>query len=85
MVEYITKEKLTKVEKAERYLKSLQIRQVRVRTHQDIVRIEVEPKDMMKILDQHHLIVKELQDYGYKYITLDLMGYQSGSMNMVLS
>ncbi|MED4205983.1 ATP-dependent sacrificial sulfur transferase LarE [Neobacillus mesonae] len=83
--EYITREKLTKVEKAERYLKSLQIRQVRVRTHQEIARIEVEPNDMKKVLEHHDSIVKELQEYGYKYITLDLIGYQSGSMNKVLS
>ena len=44
--EYITKEKLTKVERAEGFLKSLQIRQVRVRTHDEIARIEVEPNDM---------------------------------------
>jgi pyridinium-3,5-biscarboxylic acid mononucleotide sulfurtransferase len=83
--EYITKEKLTKVEKAEAYLKSLNIRQVRVRTHQEIARIEVEPNDMKIVLEHHDLIVKELQDYGYKYITLDLLGYKSGSMNKVLS
>lgn len=83
--EYITKEKLTKVEKAEYYLKSLQIRQVRVRTHQDIARIEVEPKDMAIILENHDTIVRNLQEFGYKYITLDLIGYQSGSMNKVLS
>ncbi|MGG3471270.1 ATP-dependent sacrificial sulfur transferase LarE [Neobacillus pocheonensis] len=83
--EYITKEKLTKVEKAEAFLKTLHVRQVRVRTHQDIARIEVEPNDMKKVLDNHSSIVKELQDYGYKYITLDLIGYQSGSMNKVLA
>nr|WP_263323384.1 ATP-dependent sacrificial sulfur transferase LarE [Neobacillus sp. Marseille-Q6967] len=83
--EYITKEKLTKVEKAEGFLKSLFIRQVRVRTHQDIARIEVEPNDMKTVLENHDQIVKALQEYGYKYITLDLVGYQSGSMNKVLS
>lgn len=83
--EYITKEKLTKVEKAEAYIKSLNIRQVRVRTHQEIARIEVEPVDMKTVLENHDAIVKELQEYGYKYITLDLLGYKSGSMNKVLS
>jgi pyridinium-3,5-biscarboxylic acid mononucleotide sulfurtransferase len=83
--EYITKEKLTKVEKAEAFLKSLNIRQVRVRTHQEIARIEVEPDDMKTVLENHDAIVKELQEYGYKYITLDLLGYKSGSMNKVLS
>ncbi|WP_026564408.1 ATP-dependent sacrificial sulfur transferase LarE [Bacillus sp. UNC41MFS5] len=82
--EFITKEKLTKVEKSEEYLKSLHIRQVRVRTHQDIARIEVEPASMKTILENHDSIVKKLQEFGYKYITLDLVGYQSGSMNKVL-
>lgn len=83
--ELITQEKLTKVERAEAYLKGLQIRQVRVRTHQDIARIEVESNDMKVVLEYHDAITKQLQSYGYKYITLDLIGYQSGSMNKVLS
>jgi len=83
--ERITNEKLQKVEKAEAYLKSLKIRQVRVRTHQDIARIEVEPLDMEIVLAHHHLIVQELQSYGYKYVALDLLGYRSGSMNKALS
>ncbi|WP_100407550.1 ATP-dependent sacrificial sulfur transferase LarE [Bacillus solitudinis] len=83
--EKITIEKLTKVEQAEAYLKSLHIRQVRVRTHDEMARIEVEPNDMSVILNHHEEIVKELTKYGYKYITLDLIGYKSGSMNKVLS
>ncbi|WP_088104793.1 ATP-dependent sacrificial sulfur transferase LarE [Halalkalibacter urbisdiaboli] len=83
--EKITIEKLTKVEQAEAYLKSLHIRQVRVRTHDEMARIEVEPNDMSVILKHHEEIVNELTKYGYKYITLDLIGYKSGSMNKVLS
>lgn len=83
--ERITKEKLTKVEKAEAYLKSLHIRQVRVRTHQETARIEVEPGDMQTVLMHHDQIASKLQEFGYKYVTLDLTGYQSGSMNKVLS
>lgn len=83
--EKITIEKLTKVEKAEAYLKSLNIRQVRVRTHQEMARIEVEPDDMKIVLEHHEKIATELSNYGYKYITLDLIGYKSGSMNKVLS
>lgn len=83
--EQITNEKLKKVERAEAYLKSLGIHQVRVRTHQEIARIEVEPQDMKIVLDHHPFIVQELQNYGYKYVTMDLLGYHSGSMNKVLS
>lgn len=82
--EKITIEKLTKVDLAEAFLKSLSIRQVRVRTHEDIARIEVEEKDMPAILKNHHLIAKKLQQFGYKYVALDLIGYQSGSMNKAL-
>jgi uncharacterized protein len=42
------------------------------------------PNDMKIILNNHNVILQELQNYGYKYITLDLIGYQSGSMNKVL-
>ncbi|MFJ7725904.1 ATP-dependent sacrificial sulfur transferase LarE [Neobacillus sp. NPDC097160] len=82
--EKITQEKLTKVEKSEEYLKGLGIGQVRVRTHQDIARIEVEPKDMQLVLTKHQEIIENLQQFGYKYVTLDLHGYMSGSMNKVL-
>ncbi|WP_053362768.1 ATP-dependent sacrificial sulfur transferase LarE [Bacillus sp. FJAT-27251] len=82
--ERITQEKLTKVEKSEAYIKSLGIRQVRVRTHEDIARIEVEPQEMQLVLSYHNAIVKNLQSFGYKYVSLDLQGYVSGSMNKVL-
>lgn len=83
--EKITQEKLTKIEQSESYLRSLGIRQVRVRTHQEIARIEVEPEDMKLVLMHHHQITENLQSFGYKYITLDLQGYMSGSMNKVLT
>lgn len=82
--EKITQEKLTKVDKAEAYLKSLDIRQVRVRTHEDTARIEVEPADMPRVLEYHAAISKRLKQFGYKYVSLDLSGYSSGSMNKAL-
>ncbi|HWO97370.1 MAG TPA: ATP-dependent sacrificial sulfur transferase LarE [Bacillus sp. (in: firmicutes)] len=82
--EIITKEKLTKVDKSEAYLKSLGIRQVRVRTHKDVARIEVEPADMPRVLQYHEEITKRLKQFGYKYVSLDLSGYKSGSMNKAL-
>ena len=82
--EKITMEKLNKVEKSEAFLKSLGIQQVRVRTHEEIARIEVEKQDMQRVLDYHDQIAKSLQQFGYKYISLDLVGYHSGSMNKVL-
>lgn len=80
----ITKEKLTKVDKSEAYLKSLDIHQVRVRTHEDTARIEVEPVDMPRVLQYHVAITKRLKQFGYKYVSMDLTGYTSGSMNIAL-
>lgn len=83
--ETITQDKLTKVEKSEAYLRGIGVRQVRVRTHGDIARIEVEPHDMPLLLEQHEHVTKQLQAYGYQFVTMDLVGYKSGSMNKVLS
>lgn len=83
--ETITQEKLTKVDKSEAFLKTIGMRQVRVRTHGEIARIEVEPQDMEKLLANHDRVTQQLQSYGYKFVTMDLVGYKSGSMNSVLS
>ncbi|MGN8646449.1 ATP-dependent sacrificial sulfur transferase LarE [Gracilibacillus sp. HCP3S3_G5_1] len=83
--ETITKAKLTKVEKSEAFLKTIGLRQVRVRTHGDIARIEVEPYEMQKLLANHQRVTEKLQSYGYKFVTMDLVGYKSGSMNRALS
>jgi pyridinium-3,5-biscarboxylic acid mononucleotide sulfurtransferase len=83
--ETITKAKLTKVEKSEAFLKTIGLRQVRVRTHEDIARIEVEPQDMQKLLANHQRVTEKLQSYGYKFVTMDLVGYKSGRMNRALS
>ncbi|MET3320159.1 UNVERIFIED_ORG: uncharacterized protein ABIC97_003259 [Peribacillus simplex] len=82
--EIITKEKLTIVDKSEAYLKSLNIHQVRVRTHEDTARIEVDPADMPLVLEYHVLITERLKQFGYKYVSMDLTGYTSGSMNLAL-
>lgn len=82
--EEITQKKLTMVERSELYIKQLGIRQVRVRTHGKMARIEVEPKDMVKVFEHHQDIVAALQSYGYQYVALDLKGYKSGSMNQLL-
>lgn len=82
--EQITPEKLTKIDRSESYLKGLGLGQVRVRTHGEIARIEVEPEQMKTVLAHHGEIVEKLRSFGYTYVTLDLLGYQSGSMNQVL-
>jgi len=82
--EPITLEKLGRIGEAERYLRSLGIRQVRVRTHGDIARIEVEPPDMERIVARAAEVSERLKSLGYLYVSLDLTGYRSGSMNRSL-
>ncbi|HWO78544.1 MAG TPA: ATP-dependent sacrificial sulfur transferase LarE [Bacillus sp. (in: firmicutes)] len=82
--EKITIEKLNRINRSEQAIRALGIRQVRVRTHGEIARIEVEPGDMPILMDAHQEISKKLKELGYKYVTMDLAGYKSGSMNMGL-
>ena len=81
----ITRELLQKVDRAERYLRELGFRQVRVRHHDTIVRIEVEPCDFERILQHAPQIIAHMKSLGYLYVALDLEGYRSGKMNDALS
>ncbi len=80
----ITRELLSKVDRAERYLRQLGFRQVRVRHHDTILRIEVEPNDFEKVLAHAQAIVAHMKSLGYLYVALDLEGYRTGKMNDVL-
>ncbi|TJY38263.1 ATP-dependent sacrificial sulfur transferase LarE [Cohnella pontilimi] len=83
--ETITAAKLDRIGESERYIRSLGIRQVRVRTHDDIARIEVEPQQMGLLLEHADQVTERLQSLGYKYVAMDLGGYRSGSMNRALT
>ncbi|MFD2114877.1 ATP-dependent sacrificial sulfur transferase LarE [Paenibacillus yanchengensis] len=83
--ETITIEKLDRVGQAERYLRQNGLKQVRVRSHGEIARIEVEPQEMTVVLQQAEAITKQLKRIGFLYVTLDLLGYRSGSMNQMLT
>jgi pyridinium-3,5-biscarboxylic acid mononucleotide sulfurtransferase len=80
----ITPEKLHMIEEAEAYLAGLGIAQLRVRLHGTIARIEVHKEDWEKILEQQPAIGERLRSLGFRYITLDLNGYRTGSMDEVL-
>jgi uncharacterized protein len=80
----ITKERLKQVEQAEEFLFSLGIKQCRVRYHDHIARIEVAPEDLQTILTHAQRIIKRFKKLGFTYITLDLEGYRTGSLNEVL-
>jgi len=82
----ITKEKLRRIERAEDFLHSHGIQQLRVRDHGDIARIEVIPSDIKKFLDEDMAkkITDKLKGLGYIHVALDLEGYRTGSMNEAL-
>ncbi|MEN9229804.1 MAG: ATP-dependent sacrificial sulfur transferase LarE [Thermostichus sp. DG02_5_bins_236] len=85
--EEITAEKLRRVGAAERYLRSLGWRQVRVRSEKDTARIELPPQHIHEFIQKTDLeaLVKAFQAAGYLYVSLDLEGYQSGKLNRVLN
>lgn len=82
----ITEENLIKVYEAEKYLHSLGIRQLRVRHHSEIARIEVEKEELPKFFRNglEEKVARKFKDLGYTYITLDLEGYRSGSLNSLV-
>ncbi len=80
----ITAQRLSQVERAESTLRRLGFRQLRVRHHGDIARIEVEPGDFQSLLAHRDQIVEAFKALGYTYVTLDLAGFRSGSMNEVM-
>lgn len=79
--EKITEEKLSMVDKAEQLLLDLGFYQVRVRIHGLMARIEVMPDEFEKIIKNRDVIYNELKEYGFSYVTMDLRGYRTGSMN----
>ena len=80
----ITLQSLSQVEKAELYLRPLGLSQVRVRHHGDTARIEVGVEDFPRLLAHRQEIVARFQGLGYTYVTLDLDGYRTGSLNEAL-
>jgi pyridinium-3,5-biscarboxylic acid mononucleotide sulfurtransferase len=80
----ITASKLQRIEAAETYLTGLGIGQLRVRLHGNLARIEVHKEDQKKLLEQQPAVVRHLKSLGFAYVTLDLEGYRSGSMDEVL-
>ena len=78
---------LRRLDKAERFIKELGFRQVRVRHHGEIARIEVEPEEITRLASPEirRQVTEKFKELGYLYTTLDLGGYRMGSMNAVLN
>jgi uncharacterized protein len=82
----VTPELLAVIERGEDALRGLGFRQIRVRHHGDIVRLEIAPDEMSHALTREITaeFVRIFKELGFKYVTLDLEGFRSGSMNAVL-
>jgi uncharacterized protein len=80
----ITPEKLAQVARAEEFLRSRGYRQVRVRHHGEIARLEVGSEEMERAFGEREEISAELKAAGFLYVTLDLVGYTPGSLNAAL-
>ena len=85
--ETISEEKLAMVDQAEQLLLDMGFHQLRVRIHDKLARIEVHPSEFEKIMQEENRtkIFHKLKQYGFTYVTLDLQGYRTGSMNETLS
>lgn len=84
--EKITEEKLTMVDRAEQLLLDKGFHQLRVRIHDRMARIEIMPEEFEKLIEKEmrEEIVSKLKSYGFTYVSMDLTGYRTGSMNETL-
>jgi uncharacterized protein len=73
---------MRQIEKAEDYIRSFGFYNVRVRVHKDIARIEVDDRDLEKLLQERASIISFMKNIGFCYITIDLEGFRSGSMDI---
>ena len=83
----VTRDRLGRIERAEQALHDRGFRQVRVRDHDQVARIEVDPSELDRLLERglREALVADLKQVGFKYVSLDLEGYRTGAMNEVLS
>lgn len=82
----VTPERLEQIEEAESYIRSLGFRDFRVRHHEDLARIEIAQGELSKAmnLELFRTINDHLKSLGYQYVTIDLQGFRSGSLNELL-
>jgi uncharacterized protein len=76
--------KLKQIELAEEFLHQMGFGQLRVRWHDKIARIEIESDNFLRVIERRTEIIENLKNLGFSYVTLDLSGFRSGSMNEVL-
>ena len=85
--EQITEEKLHMIDRAEQFLIELGFFEERVRMHNNIARIEVPPQDIPRLASDEirNKVYEELKKIGFMFVTLDMKGYRTGSMNATLN
>ncbi|MHC4460631.1 MAG: ATP-dependent sacrificial sulfur transferase LarE [Planctomycetota bacterium] len=83
----VTEERLKQVDEAEEFLRQLGLVEFRVRHHDTVARIEVNPQDIEKVMMEpaRSKIIEKLKSLGFKFVTVDLQGFRSGSLNEPLS
>lgn len=81
----VTREGLQRVERAEEAVRKLGFEDFRVRDHGDLARVEVPPDDILRAASLRDTISSQLKELGFRYVTLDLVGFRSGSLNEVLA
>ncbi|MHC4582169.1 MAG: adenine nucleotide alpha-hydrolase family protein [Planctomycetota bacterium] len=83
----VTEQRLGQIEQAEDFLRGLGLLEFRVRHHDIVARIEVNPQDLDKITAEpaRSQIVDKLKSLGFKFVTVDLQGFRSGALNESLS
>lgn len=74
-------EQMKNVDKGENYIKTIGIRNVRMRVYNDLVRIEVDKEEISKLINHKEEIVSYIRNLGYNFVTVDLNGFHSGSMD----
>ena len=82
--ERLTVEGLARVETAEEFLRGVGFKQLRVRVHDKLARIEISPADFSKLMEIRQDVAAKFKSLGFDYVTLDLQGFRSGSMNIGL-
>lgn len=80
----IRQQTLKRIERGETYLRNLGFRQVRLRHYNGLCRIEVFKEEIPRLLKRRDLVVENLKKLGYNYVTVDLEGYRTGSLNEVV-
>jgi len=82
----VTIERLSTVDRGEAILRNMGFREFRVRHHDTLVRLEIAPSEMDRVLQRDVVqdLARRFRELGFKYVTLDLQGYRSGAMNETL-